>query len=190
MKRYLETERLVLRELVDSDADHLLALDGDPEVMRYIGPFALPDRDAYRQRIRAYQETYARGPGHGLWAAVDRDTAAFLGWFHLRPALDYRFAAEAGYAAGDLDVGYRFRREAWGRGLATEGAQALVKKAFADLAAPRVVACALATNRASLRVLEKAGLRRHHAFGLPGFPDPAVMYALTADEYRDDTRQE
>lgn len=68
-------------------------------------------------------------------------------------------------------------RSAWGRGLATEGAAALIRLAAADPDTRRVVACALAANRASIRVLEKVGLRGAAAVTLPGFPDPAVVMA-------------
>src|SRR5262245_43020973 len=161
MTIYLETQRLVLREFTEDDAALLLELDSDPEVMRYIGPYGLPDVDAYRERIRTvYQGYYARGEGHGLWAALAKPGREFIGWFCLRPAVDYKFAAEAEFGPGELELGYRLRRAAWGQGYATEASRALVRKALAELGADRVVACALAGNRASIRVMEKAGLKK------------------------------
>lgn len=184
MKIYLETPRLVLREFTEDDAGDLFALDADPEVMRYIGPYALADVAAYRERLRTTTVPYyAEHPGYGLWAATEKPCSAFLGWFILRPALDYRFAVEAGFRAGDVEVGYRLRRAAWGKGYATEGARALVRKAFADPAVARVVAAALADNRASIRVMEKVGLRRAREFPIAGYGQPAVTYALDKDQY-------
>jgi RimJ/RimL family protein N-acetyltransferase len=184
MRVCLETERLLLREFTEDDAPHLFALDGDPEVLRFIGAPQLPDVDAYRQRIRErFLPYYANGRGWGLWPAVEKATGDFLGWFCLRPALDYLFAAEAGLQEGELELGYRFRRAAWGKGYATEGARALVRKAFADPAVRGVVACALVGNVASTRVMEKAGLRRVREFALPGYDQAGVVYVLPRAEY-------
>ena len=184
MKPYLETPRLVLREFTEDDAADLFALDADPEVMRYIGPYRLADVEAYRERILSvYRPSYDRNDGCGAFAAVEKTGGAFLGWFVLRPALHYRFAREAGFQSGQLELGYRLRRAAWGKGYATEGARALVRKAFTELEAPCVVAAALAENRASTRVMEKAGLRYAGEFRLPGFDSPAVKYALNREDY-------
>jgi RimJ/RimL family protein N-acetyltransferase len=152
--------------------------------MRYVGHAGFPDADALRQRIQTWQLAYyARGGDDGFWAVIEKASGAFLGWFHLRPALDYRFATEAGYEPGDFDLGYRFRRAAWGKGYATEGAQALVQRAFARPEVRRVVATALVSNAASIRVMEKTGLRRMHEFTLLGFEQPAVKYGLSKDDY-------
>jgi len=183
MTPVLETDRLVLRRFTEDDAPHLLALDRDPEVMRYVGPYGLPDESAYRDRIRTYfQPYYEVGPQYGFWPAEEKATGAFVGWFHLRPALDYRFAREAGFRAGEYDIGYRLARAVWGRGYATEVARALVRRGFADPAVEAIVACVLVGNAASCRVLEKVGLRRVSEFALPGFEMPAAKYALTRAE--------
>jgi RimJ/RimL family protein N-acetyltransferase len=180
---FLETERLVLRQFTDTDADAelLVELDSDPEVMRYIGPFRFTAAE-YRERIRtAWLPHYAR-PLRGCGAAYEKATGQFVGWFFLRPATEYKFAAEAGWTRpGDLELGYRLRRAAWGRGLATEVATELVRRALNEPAATCVVAAALVTNRASTRVMEKAGLRYVRDFAIPGFADPSVMYAACRD---------
>ncbi len=184
MKVFLETERLILRQFTEDDADNLFALDSDPEVMRYIGPYRLADREAYRQRIRtSYFGYYATYQGFGFWAAMEKASGEFIGWFTLRPALDYRFAAEAGFGADDVELGYRLRKSAWGKGYATEGARALVQKAFADSGVTCVVSSALVGNVASTRVMEKAGLKRAGTFAISGFDQPAVKYALDRDQF-------
>lgn len=180
----LETERIALREFVENDAPLLLALDSDPEVMRYIGPFGLPDEAAYRHRIRSYfQPYYAHGPDFGFWIAKEKATGQFIGWFCLRPALDYRFAMEAGFSLGEFDVGYRLVRSAWNKGFATEVTRALVDRGFTLPQVEGVVACVLASNTPSIRVLEKSGLRRVREFVLPGFDVPAAKYAITRESW-------
>jgi len=185
MTTVLETDRLVLRQFGEDDAAALFLLDSDPEVMRYVGPqFALPDEAAYRERIRNYfQPYYVRGQHFGFWAAEEKATGRFVGWFHLRPAPDYRFAREAGFRDGEFDIGFRLIRSMWGNGYATEVTRALLARGFGHPAVEAVVACALVGNRASCRVLEKCGLRRVCEFALPGFDMPAGRYTLTRPEF-------
>jgi RimJ/RimL family protein N-acetyltransferase len=184
MTPVLETDRLVLRQFTEDDAPLLFALDRDPEVLRYVGPSGLPDEAAYRERIRThFRPYYDLGPRYGFWPAEEKATGAFVGWFHLRPALDYRFAREAAFRAGDYDIGFRLVRWAWGKGYATEVARALVRRGLADPAVEAIVAVALVANMASCRVLEKAGLRLVSEFELPGFALPAAKYALSRAEY-------
>jgi RimJ/RimL family protein N-acetyltransferase len=185
MPAVLATDRVVLREFTADDASFLLALDSDPEVMRYCGPYRLPDEAAYRERIRNYfRPYYVKGPRFGFWAAEERATGQFIGWYHLRPALDYRFAKEAGYGNGDYDVGYRLVRAAWGNGYATEVSRALVRRGFAEAEVRAVVAVVLVGNLGSCRVLEKLGLRRVSEFPLPGFEMPAAKYALAKADFQ------
>ena len=82
-------------------------------------------RPAGRRRLprphpQCFLPYYAKGPDFGFWVAEERATRQFVGWFHLRPALDYRFAREAGFVEGEFDTGYRLVRAAWGKGYATE----------------------------------------------------------------------
>lgn len=177
----LETDRLTLRRFSDTDADAalLVDLDSDPEVMRYIRPFAPYTHADYRDRIRTvYLAQYAAHPARGVFAAHEKPTGDFVGWFIFRAATEYRFAAEAGWARPtDVELGYRLKRTAWGRGLATEGSKALVASADADPGVTCVVSCALVPNRASTRVMEKCGLGRVREVRLPGYDDPLVLYA-------------
>jgi RimJ/RimL family protein N-acetyltransferase len=186
--RVLETARLRLRGFTDCDADARLLseLDSDPEVMRYIGPFGLASVDAARERLRTvWLPYYDPHPGRGFWAIVEKATDEFAGWIFLRPATDHRYAAQAGWTRPtDIEIGYRLRRAAWGRGLATEAAAELVPLALADPAVTCVVAAALVTNVGSWRVMEKVGMRRVREFALPaeaGFTDPCAVYARCRD---------
>ncbi len=151
MQVLLETERLVLRRFTEADVDHLVALDGDPEVMRYLSGGAPTPRDVIeRDILPRFLCSYEVSAGFGYWAAIEKGSGDFLGWFSFRP--------RNGASSGEVELGYRLRRAAWGRGYATEGARALIRKGFAELGVRRVVATTYQDNVASRRVMEKAGL--------------------------------
>ena len=145
---WLETLRLELRDLVASDCDDLFRLHGDPRVMTYIADGKPSTRSAVLRALVRYVRYPALYPGLGLWHASRRDTGAFIGWF----ALNY-----AGKSP-DIEVGYRLVPEAWGQGFATEGARALVDYGFDDLGLERIIGLTHRDNKASQRVLMKAGL--------------------------------
>ena len=152
MYLFLETERLWLRRFTEADLPLLVELDSDPEVMRYLTGGPLTPLEEIRDEILpAFLGYYARGERYGFWAAIEKATGAFVGWFHLRPLPDS--------PPDEPELGYRLRRAAWGQGYGTEGARALIAKAFAELGARRVVASTGADNIASRRVMEKAGMR-------------------------------
>ncbi len=178
------TPRLILRQMTPEDLDDLVALDGDPAVMRYItGGTATPRdemRDDYLPFWLAY---YQAGDAYGFWAAIERESGAFLGWFHLRPLPED--------APDEPELGYRLVRAAWGHGYATEGSRALIDKAFTELGARRVHASTMAVNTGSRRVMEKAGLRFVRTFvadwpvRIEGDEDGDVEYAITREEWLD-----
>ncbi len=182
MHVYLETSRLILRRFTPDDLDDLVALDADPAVMRYITGGRPTPRDEMRDDyLPWWLAYYDRGDAWGFWAAIERDTGAFLGWFHLRP--------NEGDPPDEPELGYRLLRAAWGRGYATEGSRALVDKAFVELGARRVYATTMTVNVGSRRVMEKAGLRFVRRFTMP-WPDRIegeehgdVEYAITREAW-------
>jgi RimJ/RimL family protein N-acetyltransferase len=176
----LETERLVLRRFTEADVDALVALDADPEVMRYVtGGVPTPRYEIETEILPAYLRYHERFEGLGYWATVEKATDAFVGWFEFRPP------------AEGVELGYRLRRAAWGKGFATEGALALIDKGFAELGVERVVAHTLVVHAASRRVLEKVGLpyvRTFHAdwpYRIDGDEHGDVEYALTRSEWEE-----
>ncbi|HWG98083.1 MAG TPA: GNAT family N-acetyltransferase [Pilimelia sp.] len=179
---YLETARLLLREFTPDDVEALVELDSDPEVMRFInGGRPTPREEVERVILPRWLRYHAESPGLGFWAAEEKSSAEFLGWFHLRPG--------EGHPADEPELGYRLRRSAWGRGLATEGSRALVDKGFAELGVRRVWAETMVVNTASRRVMEKVGLRLVEVFHadwpdrIPGDEHGDVRYALDRAEW-------
>ena len=182
MAVYLETERLELRRFTADDVDALVELDSDPAVMRYInGGRPTPRAEIETDILPWWLAYYERTAGYGFWAAVERASGAFIGWFHLRPADDDR--------PDEPELGYRLHASAWGRGYATEGSRALIDRAFRELGAERVTAETMAVNTASRRVMEKAGLRYVRAFHaewpdkIDGDEHGDVEYAITRAEW-------
>lgn len=181
----LETERLRIRQFTEDDAPPLLELDSDPEVMRFVGPYQLPNVEAYRDYIRSrYLPEYERSPGWGVWAAVEKSSGKFLGKFILHPAEhDTTYGQDAGFQADDIELGFRFRRDCWGRGFATEGSRALIRLAFCQNKAKRIVAAVLDGNVASVRVLEKVGLKLVGRGWASDVNQPQATFAITSEEY-------
>src|SRR5262245_43633823 len=118
MREPLLTDRLILRDITEADAELLFDLDSDPEVMRHIGPRAAPDLASYRERTRTVYVPQQAHPWHGVRIVLDRATGEFLGWVFVRPAPASRDARDLGWIRPDeVEVGYRYRRSAWGRGV-------------------------------------------------------------------------
>ncbi len=189
MHIFLETERLILRRFTPDDLDNLVALDGDPEVMRYLTGGPPTPRDVLQhEHLPAYLRYYERYTGYGFWAAIEKATGDFLGWFHFRPL--------NGSPDDEPELGYRLKRSAWGKGYGTEGSRALIRKGFAELGARRVVASTYQDNIGSRRVMEKAGMTLARTFRMTpaelaahGAPADGVWdgddveYALTKEEW-------
>ena len=182
MQVLLETERLVLRRFTLDDVDNLVELDDDPEVMHFItGGRATPREEIENDILPWFLRYDERGDQYGFWAAIEKSTGDFLGWFHFRPA--------EGHPADEPELGYRLRRSAWGQGYATEGSRALIHKGFTELGVRRVVAETMVVNTASRRVMEKAGLTLVRTFHqewpdrIPGDEQGDVEYALTRADW-------
>lgn len=186
MKIFLETERLMLRQLTEADADNFAELDSDPEVVRFTPDAGKPKDYTIIQtktlpRLLALYEQY---DGYGCWATVEKSSQAFIGWFFFRPAVHALYFDPALAKESDIELGYRLRKAAWGKGYATEASKALIFKGFSELRTQRVVAVALAANVASVRVMEKAGLKLKNRFVYEGHDQEIVIYALNKDDFK------
>ncbi|MDQ5824880.1 MAG: GNAT family N-acetyltransferase [Chloroflexota bacterium] len=183
MQISLETERLLLRPFTGTDANNLFDLDSDPDVMRYVnGGNPTPLEVVRNEDLPWFIEYGQRHEGYGFWAAIEKSTGEFVGWFLLRPPSDG--------SPDEPELGYRLRRSAWGKGYATEGSRVLVRSAFARSGVPRVVAFAHVNNAASRRVMEKVGMVLVRTFYLTwadrfdGVAQEAVEYALTRADWQ------
>lgn len=147
MKAIIETERLTLREWTQEDADVMFVLTSDAHVMRHIGDGrAWNDLGRVRSWIERTRASYA-ARGYGHWAVVERTGGAVIGscGFSYLKAYD------------EIDLGYLFAPEVWGRGYATEAAGACLRYGFARLGFAEVTANTDEDHIISRRVLEKIG---------------------------------
>jgi RimJ/RimL family protein N-acetyltransferase len=182
MRVFLETERLLLRRFTESDVANLHDLDGDPEVMRFVNGGKPVSRDVIREEtLPRFLRAYERFEGFGVWAVIERSTGEFAGWFEFYPRKHG--------SPEEVELGYRLRRSAWGKGYATEGSRAVIRKGFTELGVHRVVAETMAVNTASRRVMEKAGLKFVRTFHqdwperIEGDEYGDVEYALTKADW-------
>jgi ribosomal-protein-alanine N-acetyltransferase len=172
----LDTPRLHLRPFAEGDAEIVHRVYSDPEVMRYVATGPAADLAATRRLLAEY--TSHQGiHGYSFWAVIERESGALIGDAGL-----YRTPA------GEVELGYTLGMPWWGRGLATEAAEAWLGSAFGPLGIDEVIALAEPANTASLRVLEKIGMRRageRIAFGRPHVLFRRISAARTSGPPRD-----
>ncbi|MDH3660541.1 MAG: GNAT family N-acetyltransferase [Alphaproteobacteria bacterium] len=159
----LRTEQLILRKWRPDDLDPFAAMSADPEVMRYFP--ARQDRAETEAHIRMITDHLERQP-FGWWAVEVPGLFDFAGFAGLlRPRFHAHFTP-------CVEVGWRLRRDAWGKGYATEAGQACLDFAFERMGIDQVVSMAVVDNRRSRRVMERLGMTRRPEddFGHPRLP--------------------
>jgi [ribosomal protein S5]-alanine N-acetyltransferase len=144
----LETPRLLLRPMTPDDAPEMFAYASDPEVTRYVVWDTHRTPEDSRAFLEATAERYAAGDGLD-WGIVHRADGRFIGTCGFVEHSPEHARAEAGFV---VSKGY------WGRGLAPEALGAMIRFGFEEMGLNRVEARCVAENRASARVMEKAGM--------------------------------
>jgi ribosomal-protein-alanine N-acetyltransferase len=175
------TERLILRKWRESDREPFARMNCDPMVMEHF-PVLLSrdDSNAMVDRAEAHLEQYGFGP----WAAELRETHEFIGYVGLViPQFEASFTP-------CVEIGWRLAREHWGKGLATEGARALVRHGFEVQRLLELVSFTVPANLRSIRVMEKQGMTHDpredfdHPFIPVGHPlQRHVLYRLKRDRW-------
>jgi ribosomal-protein-alanine N-acetyltransferase len=173
----LATERLVLREVLPSDALDVLVFRSDPEVQRYNGPIMqnLGEVQALIEEVRA---EYAAQDGL-TWAVTLKGSDMVLGLFGFHDWNKYHRRAE---------VGYDLTRAFWGQGIGSEAVRAMLRFGFEQMDLNRVYANTIADNHESVHLLEKLGFqregtRRKHSWEDDGTFHGSAMYGLLRNEY-------
>ena len=156
----LETPRLILRELVASDAPGMFELDSNPEVHRYLGNKPISSIKESEDVIEFVRKQYLEN-GIGRWAMVLKSNNAFMGWAGLKLIKE-----ETNGHLNYYDLGYRLIQKFWGQGFATEAAAASRDYCFSVLQSDVLYATTHIKNLASQNVLEKTGLKKLETFML------------------------
>ena len=159
----IQTDRLRLRGWRDSDREPFARINRDPVVMEFFpAPLSADQSSAMFDRIQSHFAQY----GFGLWASELRATGEFIGFIGLAvPRFDAPFRLR-------VEIGWRLDPAHWGKGLATEGARAVVHYAFDVLHLEELVSLTVPANLRSRRVMEKLGMTRdpREDFGHPMIP--------------------
>ncbi|MEO0895717.1 MAG: GNAT family N-acetyltransferase [Bacteroidota bacterium] len=141
-----QTGRIFLRQFVAGDGLHFFRLNADQEVLKYTGDQAFGTIEEAYEFIRNY-DAYEKD-GMGRWAVISKEKGEFLGWCGLKK-----------HKEGWVDLGFRFHQAHWGKGYATESAMLALQIGFEELKLNKVIGRAMTANGASIRVLEKIGMK-------------------------------
>lgn len=164
MRIFIETERLIIRELLPADDAGIFKLDSDPEVHKYLGKSPIKTIEEARDVIAFIRNQYITN-GIGRWAMVEKVSGSFIGWAGLKLMRD-----TVNNHADFYDLGYRLIKKYWGKGYATEAAIACRDYGFNELNQPVIYAMTATGNVGSRKVLEKAGFICLETFDYDGEP--------------------
>ncbi|HLY41119.1 MAG TPA: GNAT family N-acetyltransferase [Terracidiphilus sp.] len=160
----LRTERLLLRRWRESDRLPFRKMNADPRVMEFFPQLLTPEAsDALFHRARDHFDRCGFGP----FAVEVTETGEFIGFIGLSvPAFEAHFTPA-------VEIGWRLAFEHWGKGLATEGARAVLNLGFNEVGLDQVVSFTVPANLRSRRVMERLGMTRDNAddFDHPGLPE-------------------
>jgi ribosomal-protein-alanine N-acetyltransferase len=150
----IETSRLLLRPFTAADIPAYAAIRAKPQVVRYLmggAETAKQANEIARSRVTWFAGMWQEPGGFGPWAVIEQASGSLIGHGGLRRWEALGNAPELLYMLDDT---------AWGKGYASEIAQAALRFGFEALDRPEIVAAAAPENTASIRVMEKAGMRR------------------------------
>ncbi len=167
---WLETQRLKMRPILLDDVEDLYKLNLDPDVVKYTGDVPFESIETCHKFYNAYDQ-YEKF-GMGRFSVFRKRDNQFIGWCGLKLN-----------ESSEIDLGYRFFKSEWNKGYATESSIASLNYGFEKLKLERIVAHAYKVNMASIKVMEKVGMRYVKDLIYDGHA--CVMYAMSCKEYED-----
>ena len=148
MQIIFETPRLILGQFTEDDAGLILDLNSDPEIVKYVHePVLITEEQAKKIIADIILPQYKNNLGR--WATYTKSNNEFIGWCGLKYLAD----------KDEIDLGYRFKKNAWGKGYATEAAKHTLDHGFNNLDLKLITGRAHIENIASIKVLEKIGMQ-------------------------------
>ena len=182
MKIVIETERLILRELLSSDDEGMFELDSDPEVHTFLGNKPVKGIEETRTIIQSVRQQYIDN-GIGRWAVIEKSSGNFVGWTGLKLIKEL--------TNGHInfhDVGYRLIKKYWGKGYATESAKASLQYGFERMELSEIFGITHVDNAKSKRALEKCGLKFIETFERNGMP--CNWFRISKEEWKKQNKKE
>jgi RimJ/RimL family protein N-acetyltransferase len=176
----IETNRLRLRNWREGDAVQFYEHCNRPNVMRWLGGVRTPEFiDEVVARFVAWQDER----GFTFWVVERKEDGAFLGFCGLKIA-----DGVDSTVTGEIEVGWRFREDAWGQGYAKEAAIASLDHAFNVLGAPRVVALTVVGNEMSWGLMKRLGMTlrpelEYIDLAWPDSMNPTIVYVIEREEW-------
>ncbi len=147
----IETERLIIREILPQDEQDFFELDSDPKVHKFLGKNPVKDVLQIKLVIEFVRKQYIEN-GIGRWAVVEKKNNEFIGWAGLKLVKDL-----TNNHINFYDLGYRLKQKHWGKGFATEASREVLKFGFENMKLKKIFAATESANSASNHVLEKLG---------------------------------
>ena len=157
----IETERLLLRQWIDSDIEAFTKINGDEEVMRF---FPRPYNKSETIRSVEYYSAHIAEHGFGMFAVDEKSSNSFIGFIGI---------AWIGYElpfTPAVEIGWRLDKSFWGKGLATEGALKCLELGFQKFELNKIASMTALVNQPSERVMQKIGMERRGEFDHPKVP--------------------
>ncbi len=178
----LETKRLILREWKDEDIPAFAAMNQDPKVMEFFPSTLTPEESESRVD---WQRCHFKEHGFCCFAVELKATGEFIGFVGLSiPIFKAHFTP-------CIEVGWRIASQHWNQGYATEAARAILRAAFEKYGLKEVVSFTAETNKPSIRIMEKLGMRHNPEddFDHPNIPKDHllsrhVLYRLSLENWR------
>ena len=170
MSIIIQTERLLLREILKSDLEGMFALDNNPNVHKYLGKNPILTIDKSLEYINNIQKQYVEND-IGRYAVILKETGGFIGWCGIK----YITESENGHV-NFYEIGYRFIEAFWGKGYGYELAKAWLDYGFNSIKIKTIYASAHVDNKGSRHILEKLGMQTKNEFEWNKFP--CIWYEL------------
>ncbi|MBU9808716.1 GNAT family N-acetyltransferase [Rahnella perminowiae] len=168
----LETARLLLRPVEADDIGSFFAIYGDPQTNLFNPRGPLKDMTAAQEKLSGWLQEWS-DHGFGHWAiALNHKPDEIIGFGGL--------GIREGYENHRVFLGYRFATAAWGKGLATEFATAVLNTGFEKLGIPQISATVRENHLASQHVLEKIGMQKTGFEGDPVHGIGSYLYRQTS----------
>ncbi|MFZ6843406.1 GNAT family N-acetyltransferase [Undibacterium sp. RuTC16W] len=164
----MHTERLFIRPFTVDDAEEFMPLASHPDILRFTGERPLESLDDVRQTLLNRSLRDYTVHGFGRMACIEKESGRLVGFSGLKYLEDLK----------EVDVGYRFLPDCWGKGYATESALALMHHGVREHNLKRIIGLVEPANNASVHVLKKLGLKFEQKIKPEGCVGDMDMYAI------------